>query len=383
MSVIFHLNNGGAEVVPFELLTSSKVLGAVLSDLHLKDDIELDVKPEFTKAFHFYIDFLLSRKSIVTSAEELLQCLAIEDYYEDKDFLIYLVSQAYKFWSTIFPYLPDDDEVWLRSPYEFVPVNLRTQQAFFDDWLAINANKQVVLDDDKIYHTDLTYYDEGGKQKREVDIYHTVNEERVGYSFKVGWYESGQREYRTNYKDGKLDSPREAWYANPSIQGGQVKYQRNYKDGKLDGLWEAWYADGQREYRWNYRDGKQDGLQERWYADGQPEYRHNYKDGKQDGLQKAWYAGGQPEYRHNYKDGKQDGLQEGWYENGQPKYRDNYKDGKRDGLQEDWYANGQAQYQINYKDGKLDGLRKGWYENGQPMYIKEYRMGKLISEQQF
>jgi len=274
MSVIFHLNNGGAEVVPFELLTSSKVLGAVLSDLHLKDDIELDVKPEFTKAFHFYIDFLLSRKSIVTSAEELLQCLAIEDYYEDKDFLIYLVSQAYKFWSTIFPYLPDDDEVWLRSPYEFVPVNLRTQQAFFDDWLAINANKEVVLDDNRVYHTDLTYYDEGRKQKREVDIYHTVNEEKVGYSFKVGWYENGQ-----------------------------LRYRRNYKDSKQDGLQERWYANRQPEYRYNYKDSKQDGLQERWYANRQLWYRLNYKDGKPDGLQKAWYENGQPMYIKEYRMG--------------------------------------------------------------------------------
>jgi len=143
MSVIFHLANGMTEVIPFGLLTSSKVLGAVVSDLRLKDDIELDVKSEFTEAFHFYIDFLFGRRSTITSVEELLQCLSIEDYYEDKDFLIYLVSQAYKFWSTIFPYLPDDDEVWLRSPYEFVPGSLRNQEKFFNDWLAINANKKL------------------------------------------------------------------------------------------------------------------------------------------------------------------------------------------------------------------------------------------------
>ena len=143
MSVVFRLDNGNTEVIPFGLLTSSKVLGAVLSDLHLKDDIELDVKPEFTEAFHFYVDFLLGHKPTITSAEELLQCLAIEDYYEDKDFLIYLVSQSYKFWSIIFPYLPDDDEVWLRTPYEFVPGNLRNQEKFFNDWLELNANKKL------------------------------------------------------------------------------------------------------------------------------------------------------------------------------------------------------------------------------------------------
>ena len=274
MSVIFHLDNGETEIVPFGLLASSKVLQAVLSDLHLKDDIELDVKPEFTGAFHLYVEVLLGHKPTITSAEELLQCLSIEDYYEDKEFLIYLVSEAYKFWSIVTPYLPDDDEVWLRSPYEFVPVNLRTQQAFFDDWLAINANKEVVLDDNRVYHTDLTYYDEGRKQKREVDIYHTVNEEKVGYSFKVGWYENGQ-----------------------------LRYRRNYKDGNQDGLQERWYANRQPEYRYNYKDSKQDGLQERWYANRQLWYRLNYKDGKPDGLQKAWYENGQPMYIKEYRMG--------------------------------------------------------------------------------
>jgi len=304
MSVIFHLINKEIRVVPFELLASSKVLGAVLSDLRLKDDIELDVKLEFTEAFHFYVDFLLGHKPTIFTAEELVQCLAIEDYYEDKEFLIYLVSQAYKFWSTIFPYLPDDDEVWLRTPHEFVPSSLRNQEKFFNDWLAINANKEVVLDGNRVYHTDLTYYDEGRKQKREVDIYHTVNEEEVGYFFKVGWYD------------------------NPSIQGGQAEYRYIYKDGKLDGLQERWYEDGRPKYRHNYKDDEPDGLQEGWYADGQAKYRDNYKDGMRDGLQEDWYENGQPKYRINYKDGKPDGLQEGWYENGQDKYVKEYGMGK-------------------------------------------------------
>ena len=285
MSVIFHLDNGETEIVPFGLLASSKVLQAVLSDLHLKRDIELDVKPDFTEAFHFYIDFLFGRRSTITSVEELLQCLAIEDYYEDKDFLIYLVSQAYKFWSIVAPYLPDDDEVWLRTPYEFVPVNLRNQKKFFNDWLELNANKKVVLNDNEIYYTNLTYHDANKKQRKELDIYHTVSGEKVGYYFKVSWYENpsiqgGQVEYRRNYKDGKKDGLQEAWYDNPSIQGGQVKYRENYKDGKQDGLQERWYENGQPKYRINYKDGRKDGLQEGWYENGQREYVKEYRMGK-------------------------------------------------------------------------------------------------------
>ena len=280
MSVIFHLINSEIYTVPFKFLASSKVLEAALSDLHLKHDIELDVKPDFTEAFHFYVDFLFGYKPTIDTAEELFQCLTIEDYYEDKDFLIYLIPQAYKFWVIVYPYLPNDIEVWLRSPYEFIPVDLRTQKEFFDKWLNLNANKEVVLDGDKVYHTDLSYYDESRKQKKKVKIYHTVNGNEVGYSFKSGWYVNGQAQYRFNYRDGKPDGLPEGLYDN-----GQLQYRDTYKDGKLDGLSEGWYDNGQLQYRDTYKDGKLDGLQEAWYVNGQPEYRHIYKDGEEDSLQ--------------------------------------------------------------------------------------------------
>jgi len=123
-----------------------------LSDLHLKHDIELDVKAEFTETFHFYVDFLFDHKPKISTVEGLVVCLAIEDYYEDAEFLIYLVSQAYRFWSIVLPYLPNDIEVWLRTPYEFISANLKTQENFFDKWLKLNANKQIILNGDEVVH---------------------------------------------------------------------------------------------------------------------------------------------------------------------------------------------------------------------------------------
>jgi len=122
--------------------------------------------------------------------------------------------------------------------------------------LNLNANKEVVLDGDKVYHTDLSYYDESRKQKKKVKIYHIVSGKELGYSFKSGWYVNGQAQYRFNYRDGKPDGLSEGWYDN-----GQLQYQDTYKDGKLDGLQEAWYVNGQPEYRHIYKDGEEDSLQ--------------------------------------------------------------------------------------------------------------------------
>ena len=199
-----------------------------MSDLHPKYDIDLDVKSEFTEVFHFYVDFLFGYKPTINTPEELVQSLAIEDYYEDKEFLIYLISQAYKFWSVVFPYLPDDIEVWLRSPYEFIPVDLRTQEKFFDKWLELNTNKEVVLDGDKVYHTDLSYYDESRKQKKKVKIYRIVSGNEVGYAFDSLWHNNGQTWYRRDLKDGKQDGLWKEWYSNGQLKNtdGTTKMAR-------------------------------------------------------------------------------------------------------------------------------------------------------------
>ena len=143
--------------------------------------------------------------------------------------------------------------------------------------MEINKNTKVVLNNSKVYHTNLTYYEgsqqkqkQKQKQKKELKICHSVNGRKVGFSYEVAWYENGL-----------------------------PKYQRIYKDGKLDGLWEAWYDNGQPWYRWNYKDGKED-----WYSNRQPKYRSNYKDSKEDGLQEGWYKSGQPEYQKIYKMGR-------------------------------------------------------------------------------
>jgi len=359
------------------LFQTSETVVNLLTDLKL-DDVDINVPPQYSSVLHIYLDFVNKisfdelNKVIypdnllsIDDVDTLLLCFDMESFFADQAFFVYLMRQTYKVWNSFYqhvPSLPDERLVYLYTPYEFVPEKYMNRPPFFKEWLEINANSKVVLNGNEVYYTDVTYYSNGQIDK--LKAYHTINEQEVGYSFKVDWYD------------------------NPSIQGGQLEYRTNYKNGKLDGLQEGWYKNGQAKYRTNYKDGKLDGLQEAWYANpsiqgGQLEYRTNYKDGKLDGLWEAWYADGQREYRWNYKDDEPDGPWEYWYAGGQPEYRFNYKDGKQDGLQEGWYADGQDKYRTNYKDGKRDGLQKGWYADGRPKYVQEYRMDVLISEQQF
>ena len=267
--------------------TSDRIKDA-LADLQ-QDDIELEIPPQYWSVIDIYLEFIgkiyfddegkvvyPNDLPVISDIKTLLLCFDMESFFADHAFFIYLMGEAYTLWSEFFPRirtLPDERLAYLYSPYEFVPEEYRQRPAFFKEWLSINANKEIVLNGDEVYHTFISYYDDNLQR--------------------------------------------------------QFKHWRTCKDGKLDGIWEAWYENGQLEYQRNYKNGKQDGLYEEWYEDGQLRYRHNYKDGKQDGVREAWYENGQPEYQHNYKDDQQDGLQKGWYADGRPRYIIEFKMGRR------------------------------------------------------
>jgi len=287
-------------------LQGSELVENVVSDLG-QEDVDISVPPRYLPVIDIYLDFISkisydkegeviypANLLVISNIDDLFLCFFMETFFEDNSFFVYLMDQAYSIWNEFYPtisLLPDERLVYLYTPYELVPEEYMDKEGFFKEWLQINANKNIILNGNKVYRTIVNYYPKG--QIKEFNAYYTIGGTKT-ISHDEGWYESPQ---------------------------GQPKYRRSYKNGQQDGLQECWYADGQAMYRDNYKDGKQDGPQERWYADGQAMYRHIYKDGKQDGLWEAWYTDGQDKYRDNYKDGKEDGLQEGWYADGQLWYR--------------------------------------------------------------
>lgn len=88
------------------------------------------------------------------------------------------------------------------------------------------------------------------------------------------YYDNGQLESRSNYKDDKLNGLYETWYKN-----GQLKARGIYKDDKLEGLWEIWYLNGQLMSRTYYENDKPDGLHEILHENGQLVSRVICKDG--------------------------------------------------------------------------------------------------------
>jgi len=287
------------------LFRTSEMVVELLADLQL-EDVTIDTPSRYSLVLYIYLDFInkisFDKDGRVTypdnlfsirNTKTLLLCFNIESFFADQTFFVYLMRQAYEVWDRFYryiPYVPDERMIYLYTPYEFVPDKYRNLQTFFDAWIKINANREIVLNGNEVYHTDVAYHDKG--QVRELKTYHTINGKKIGYMHK------------------------EVYYCSPSLPSLPSLPGREGREGRQ--LWS----------RWNFKDGKRDGLQERWYANGQPQYQINYKDGRLDGLHEDWYANGQLWYRGNYKNGRKDGLQKGWYESGKPKYIKEYRMGQ-------------------------------------------------------
>jgi len=109
---------------------------------------------------------------------------------------------------------------------------------------------------------------------------------------------------------------------------GGIKYEINSEKPFSGSVYKE-YQSGEKELKGNFKNGKKDGLWTKWLENGQKEEEETFKDGEKDGKWTNWYENGQKELEVTYKDGKEDGLYTRWFENGQKSWEGTYKDGKK------------------------------------------------------
>jgi len=163
-------------------------------------------------------------------------------------------------------------------------------------------------------------------------------------------YESGKKEIKGYFKNGKQDGLWSGWN-----EDGQKDFQGTYKDGELDGLWTDWYSNGQKKYQGTWKDSRKDGLWTEWYKSGEERSKKTYENG----------------FKVTYKNGEY-GFKTLWWDNGQKKYEGTWD------VHTEWYENGQK------KREKKDGyFIKSWYENGQKESEGTWKNNKFISSKEW
>ncbi len=144
---------------------------------------------------------------------------------------------------------------------------------------------------------------------------------------------------------------------------GQKQFDSEYRDGKLVGKVTQWYENGKKQVEGEYRDGKPHGKIIAWHKSGQKLSETEWRDGQKNGKLTTWYESGKKYEEGEYHDGKPHGKITIWYENGQKKGEGEHRDGELHGKWIYWYENGQKGAEIELRDDKLI-RKKCWDENG-------------------
>jgi antitoxin component YwqK of YwqJK toxin-antitoxin module len=131
----------------------------------------------------------------------------------------------------------------------------------------------------------------------------------------------------------------------------------------------GWYETGEKEYEVNYKNGYKDGIESRWYKSGRKKQRVNWKNGNLEGLEMIWYETGEKSYEMHWKNGRKDGVSRDWdifYSEAsnlasqlghdvslthQIRYETHYKNGKENGLRKEWNRDGRLTYEANFVNG--------------------------------
>lgn len=150
----------------------------------------------------------------------------------------------------------------------------------------------------------------------------------------------------------------------------------HFQEGKKHGQWKYFYYTGDVEKIMNYEHGKLTGKYQYFYDNKQINVEGYYKNGLKDG-EWVWYT----------KQGKRDmqgsfllGLQEGkwtyWFPTGELSYTAVYKANKKSGTWNYFYKDGTKFKRGEFADDEKHGSWETWYENGKLLMTGNYVHGK-------
>lgn len=390
MQVTFLTRDGVKLTVPASKLVSSQYVSELISKTRHNNQLELDLSNKYSSnTIKLYLavvsgddnDDGLNTSTTIKHARDLIDCFELEGYMADDRFLRYCLLQAYRLWSDFYPLIPqltDERLIYLHSPYEFLPEDYLTRPAFLAAWIAINHNKEVVLNGKEVYYSTLDFHDAAKSQPKDLACYHLVNGDRVGKIHERGWYAVVDAVVDAVATAATaVSSPTDAAVSHATVRltnltFGQLEYQANY-------IRESSLLRNASDYMFSV---KRD-PHRRLYSRARNPVKFRWIDATYEGQQEAWYANGQLEYRKCYINGKLEGLCEYWYPPSQDgkaqiKSRCFYDEGEIDGVYQSWYANGQCQERTAYDLGKFDGVRECWKENGKLCWRRLYVDDKLV-----
>lgn len=234
-----------------------------------------------------YVYFLTHEKRPVVVDQDILNgCLEIYHITEDKNYFCHLMGQLHKFWTLLSPILYGDEvhphvkqDIYLYCPYQVLPKSYLNNKVFFNEWLKLNLNKEIVLNDDQKFKYQQHIEDDNQYNQQHTATYVTPHDVKVTKLFtnifiKTYYNDSIEgEEIYLNPDDGSVTSSLST--INHRMNGYCIDYNPNgemiskvYRvDDAIIGVFTSYYPDGVVRSQLEFNNDKIVKASREWYDD--------------------------------------------------------------------------------------------------------------------
>jgi len=260
-------------------------------------DVIIDIPDKFSLVIDNYINFLQGNEEDMVYSNQYKPCFDMYTYFDDDNYLNYLIGQTVKHWSNVSNIVYNDlipviqRQIFLRCSYHVIPKHYLTDVGFYLEWSALNTNVEYQDSNDGHYHNNMPvkggyfgtyvvyrclhevktnrsknrdYHDDSDSDDGE-ELEDEQLEEPVGYGLEVGYYPtSGNIKYICELDHGRVTGKLTKYYDNSQHATKSITYYNSYtKNGTVT----AWHDDSQHSIRktGNYVRDKKDGVWNYWY----------------------------------------------------------------------------------------------------------------------
>lgn len=208
----------------------------------------------------------------------------------------------------------------------------------------------------------------------------------------ITYFDNGELDSKSNYKDGMLDGYYEEYY-----QNGQMYCQGNFEDDQRVGLWAYYWKDGSLKSEYYYINGEVVGMvktyDEKGVLNEEIQYYEDFFEklyaydskGNMYNLQTLELGTGKITFtdandelsqQTEYLGGEKNGEEIGYFDNGKVRFRGSYLNGNMEGKWTYYDRFGNVTSEGNFVNGEQDGMWK-YYDNGKLTLESTYDNGVL------
>ena len=208
------------------------------------------------------------------------------------------------------------------------------------------------------------------------NIFYEINSDKPYSGYTYHTYQNGQFKYKSIYKKGKLDGPKEEYHDN-----GQLLASITYKENKIvDGLVKIFDKDGILKKTESYKNGSKNGPIQTYHPDGSISEKYNYEEGFRSPEYESYHPNGQLSIKSN----SYSGSYERYYPNGQLELKTTKAGWENNGATEEYTTLGQLKAKGIYSSGKIIDGEIRYYDDSMNLKgINRYSDGDLIIEESY